>query len=143
MLVVVETGLHNFGRPTTLNRADQLLMTLMYWREYRTEFHIGLPIGISQSTACHTIQKVENVLIQSKQFHLRDKKELQPRGTIFEIMLVGAAEQPLNANNCPGRQCQGKDKNGITAAQWKIPTSEGLKNRRVTQVYTSAANCIN
>lgn len=33
MLEVVETGLRNFGRPTKLSRADQLLMTLMYWRE--------------------------------------------------------------------------------------------------------------
>jgi len=40
MLKVVEKGLRNFGRPTKLSRADQLLMTLMYWREYRTEFHI-------------------------------------------------------------------------------------------------------
>jgi len=31
MLKVVEKGLRDFGRPTKLNRADQLLMTLMYW----------------------------------------------------------------------------------------------------------------
>ena len=42
MLAVVTTGLRDFGRPTKLSRADQLLLTLMYWREYRTEFHIGL-----------------------------------------------------------------------------------------------------
>ena len=41
MLEVVEAGLRDFGRPAKLSRADQLLMTLMYWREYRTEFHIG------------------------------------------------------------------------------------------------------
>ena len=34
MLKVIENGLRDFGRPTKLNRADQLLMTLMYWREY-------------------------------------------------------------------------------------------------------------
>ncbi len=38
MLEVVETGLRDFGRPPKLSRADQLLMILMYWREYRTEF---------------------------------------------------------------------------------------------------------
>jgi len=42
MLEVVRKGLRDFGRPPKLSRADQLLMTLMYWREYRTEFHIGL-----------------------------------------------------------------------------------------------------
>ena len=41
MLKVVEMGLCEFGRPTKLSREDQLLMTLMYWREYRTEIHIG------------------------------------------------------------------------------------------------------
>jgi hypothetical protein len=40
MLAVIEKGLRDFGRPPKLSRADQLLMTLMYWREYRTEFHI-------------------------------------------------------------------------------------------------------
>jgi len=33
MLKVVEKGMREFGRPTKLSRADQLLMTLMYWRE--------------------------------------------------------------------------------------------------------------
>jgi hypothetical protein len=83
MLAIVETGLRNFGRPATLSRADQLLMTLMYWREYRTEFHIGLAYGVSESTVCRTLQKIENVLIQSKQFHLPGKKALQPSDTIF------------------------------------------------------------
>src|SRR3972149_6285596 len=74
MLGVVEQGLRDFGRPPKLRRADQLLMTLMYWREYRTEFHIGLAYGVSEATVCRTIQKVENVLIKSEQFHLPGKK---------------------------------------------------------------------
>ena len=92
MLAVVETGLRNFGRPSTLSQADQLLMTLMHWREYRTEFHIGLAYGVSEATVCSTIRKVENVLIQSKQFHLPGKKVLRPNDTIFEIVLVDATE---------------------------------------------------
>ena len=95
MLQVVETGLRDFGRPTKLCRADQLLMTLMYWREYRTEFHIGLTYGVSESTVCRTIKKVENVLIQSKQFHLPGRKALQPSDTVIEIVLVDATEQPI------------------------------------------------
>ena len=74
MLKVVEAGLRDFGRPPKLSRADQLLLTLMYWREYRTEFHIGLSYGVSESSMCRTIQKVENVLIKSEQFHLPGKK---------------------------------------------------------------------
>jgi hypothetical protein len=46
MLQVVEKGLLRLDdQPPKLSRADQLLLTLMYWREYRTEFHIGLTYG--------------------------------------------------------------------------------------------------
>jgi len=95
MLEVVETGLRDFGRPPKLRRADQLLLTLMYWREYRTEFHIGLTYGVSEATVCRTIKKVEDVLIQSKQFHLPGKKALQPSDTLIEIVLVDVTEQPI------------------------------------------------
>jgi hypothetical protein len=82
MLKVVEAGIRDFGRPPKLGRADQLLLTLMYWREYRTEFHIGLSYGVSESTVCRTIQKVEDVLIKSKQFHIPGKKVLQSSDTV-------------------------------------------------------------
>jgi hypothetical protein len=95
MLQVVEQGLRNFGRPPKLRRADQLLMTLMYWREYRTEFHIGLAYGISESTVCRTIKKIENTLIKSEQFHLPGAKEIQSGRMELEIILVDATEQPI------------------------------------------------
>jgi hypothetical protein len=112
MLQVIEMGLRDFGRPTKLCRADQLLMTLMYWREYRTEFHIGLTYGVSESTVCRTIKKVENALIQSKQFHLPGRKVLQPSDTIIEIVLVDATEQPIERPK--------KDNAGITAVKRSV-----------------------
>ena len=95
MLTVVESGLRTFGRPPKLSRADQLLLTLMYWREYRTEFHIGLTYGLSEAAVCRTIQKVENVLSQSQQFHLPDKQKLTASETVIEVVLVDATAQPL------------------------------------------------
>jgi DDE superfamily endonuclease len=95
MLKVVEKGLGDFGRPPTLSRADQLLMTLMYWREYRTEFHIAQSYGVSEATVCRTIRKVEEVLVRSKKFGLPGKKALQPSDTVFEVILVDASEQPI------------------------------------------------
>ena len=95
LLAVIEKELRNFGRPSKLSRANQLLMTLMYWREYRTEFHIGLTYGVSESTVCRTIKKVENALIKSEQFHLPGKKKLQASDTEIEIVLVDATEQPI------------------------------------------------
>jgi hypothetical protein len=109
MLKVVEAGLRDFGRPSKLCRADQLLMTLMYWREYRTEFHIGLSYGVSESTVCRTIQKVEDVLIKSEQFHLPGKKVLQSSDRVIEVVLVDATEQPIERPK--------KDNAGITAAK--------------------------
>lgn len=64
MLEVFTAGLRDFGRPTKLSRANQLLLTLMCWREYRTEFHISLTYVVSEATVCRTIKKVENVLIK-------------------------------------------------------------------------------
>lgn len=109
MLEVVEQGLRDFGRPTKLNRADQLLMTLMYWREYRTEFHIAQSYGLSESTVCRTIQKVENALVRSGKFRLPGKKALQPSDTVFEVVLVDVSEQPIERPK--------KAKSGITVAK--------------------------
>ncbi|SRR6266542_4835781 len=109
MLEVVEQGLRDFGRPPKLSRADQLLMTLMYWREYRTEFHIAQSYGISESTVGRTIQKVEDALVRSGKFRLPGKRALQPSDTVFEVVLVDVSEQPIERPK--------KAKRGITAAK--------------------------
>ena len=95
MLGVLEKGMRDFGRPPKLKRADQLLMTLMYWREYRTEFHIGVTYGVSEATVCRTIRKVEDVLMKSGEFRLPGRKALQPSDTLIEVVLVDATEQPI------------------------------------------------
>jgi hypothetical protein len=118
MLKVVAKGLRDFGRPTKLSRADQLLMTLMYWREYRTEFHIAQSYGLSESTVCRTIQKVENALVRSGKFRLPGKKALQASDTVFEVVLVDVSEQPVERPK--------KAKNGITVAK----RSDILKKHR-------------
>lgn len=112
MLRVVEKGLRDFGRPAKLSRADQLLVTLMYWREYRTEFHIAQSYGISEATVCRTIQKVENILVRSGKFRLPGRKTLQVSDTIFEVVVVDVSEQPIERPK--------KAKNGITAAKRKV-----------------------
>lgn len=109
MLAVAEKGLRDFGRPTKLSRADQLLLTLMDWREYRTEFHIAQSYGLSEATVCRTIQKVENALVRSGKFRLPGKKALQPSDTVSEVVLVDVSEQPIERPK--------KAKNGITAAK--------------------------
>ncbi len=112
MLGVINNELPNFGRPPKLNRADQLLMTLMYWREYRTQFHIAGSYGISEATVCRTIKKVEDALIRSGEFRLPGKKVLQPSDTLIEIVLVDASEQPIERPK--------KSKNNTTAAKRSV-----------------------
>ena len=109
MLGVINKELPNFGRPPKLKREDQLLMTLMYWREYRTQFHIAGSYGISEATVCRTIQKVEDVLMRSGEFRLPGKKVLQPSDTLIEIVLVDVSEQPIERPK--------KSKNDTTAAK--------------------------
>ncbi len=95
MLEAIETGMREFGRPPKLSRADQLLMTLMYWREYRTQFHIAETYSVSEATVCRTIRKVENTLMKSGEFRLPGKKKLQESETIIEVIVVDVAEQPI------------------------------------------------
>jgi len=85
------------------------MMTLMYWREYRTQFHIAKAYGVSESTVCRTIQKVEEALIRCGQFKLPGKKALQPSDTVIEVILVDATEQPIERPK--------KSNDGTTAAR--------------------------
>jgi len=112
MLAVLEQELPGFGRPSKLSRANQLLMTLMYWREYRTQFHIAGSYGISEATVCRTINKVEDALVRSGEFRLPSKKVLQPSETIIEVVLVDVSEQPIERPK--------KSKNGTTAAKRSV-----------------------
>jgi hypothetical protein len=70
-------------------------MTLQSWREYRTYFHIGLSWGVAESVVCRTVQKIENLLIKSKAFHLPGKKKLCADGTPFTVIVVDVAESPV------------------------------------------------
>ena len=91
---VLKNSMRLFGRPPTLCSEDRLLMTLMYLREYRTYEHIGETYGVSESTVCRTVKRVENVLISDERFHLPGKKVLCQSDTIFEVTMIDATECP-------------------------------------------------
>ena len=52
------------GRPS-LSLENQLCMTLSYWREYRTFFHLGLSYGVHESNAYRIVNRVESRLAAS------------------------------------------------------------------------------
>jgi len=64
------------GVKAKLRLEDQILVTLQYWREYRTYFHIANDWEVSESTICRIVKKVENILIKSDKFRLAGKKSL-------------------------------------------------------------------
>ena len=64
------------GRNSDLSIQDQVLLTLSYWREYRTMFHLGQDYGIHESNVSRIIKKIEDILINSKKFSLPSKRRL-------------------------------------------------------------------
>lgn len=83
------------GTPAKLSNADKLLLMLMYYREYRTQFHIGVAYGISESRVCEIIRDTESILIKDRRFHLPGKKSLQKEENDFEVVLVDVTESPV------------------------------------------------
>ncbi|TRU03053.1 MAG: transposase family protein, partial [Microcystis aeruginosa Ma_MB_F_20061100_S19] len=64
------------GPKPKLSIEEQVLVTLEYWREYRTYFHIGTNWELSESTICRIVNKTEKMLLQSGNFRLKGKKAL-------------------------------------------------------------------
>lgn len=83
------------GTPAKLSNADKLLLLLMYYREYRTQFHIGITYGISESRVCEIIKEIESIPIGDTRFHLPGKKSLLKEENSFEIVLVDVTESPV------------------------------------------------
>ena len=83
------------GRATALALADQLLLTLQCWREYRTYFHLSLSWGVSEATVCRTVKRVEQALLKAKCFHLPGKKKLHAADHQFAVVVVDASETPI------------------------------------------------
>ncbi len=109
MCEALKAHLPSGGRRPKLCVEDRLLLTLMYWREYRTEAHIAETYGVSESTVCRTIHAVEAALMLCGTFHLPGKKVLTKRDTQYQVVVVDATE-------CPVERPQ-KSRNTRTAAR--------------------------
>ena len=83
------------GKPPRLSTEDQLLMMLMYLREYRTFFHIAVTYGISEGQCFRIIRKLESILVSSKVFHLPGRKALLQSDMQWEVVVVDVGESPV------------------------------------------------
>ncbi len=82
------------GRPAALSLGDQLLLTLEFWREYRTFFHMGQAWGLDETTVQRTIERVEDALLASGQFTLPGKRVLKDETQVWAAVLVDVTEIP-------------------------------------------------
>ena len=82
------------GRPSKLETEDRVLLTLEYWREYRTMFHLAASWGVSESAVSRIITRVEDILTESEEFALPGKrfKENLPDS---EVVVVDVAESTI------------------------------------------------
>ena len=90
-----EKNKEKLGRPCSLSVEEQVLIAIEYWREYRTYFHIGVGWGVSESTVCRTVHKVEDILIKSKKLALPGQKELRKLSEPEMILVIDVMESPI------------------------------------------------
>lgn len=83
------------GRKDKLTIEEQVLITLSYWREYRTYFHLGKDWGIDESTAYRIIRRVEEMLLKSGLFSLPGKKVLREPNTPIETVVIDVTEHEV------------------------------------------------
>jgi hypothetical protein len=69
------------GNKPILSTEDALLIVLMYYREYRTQYHIGITYGLSESRVCEIIKEIETIIVQDARYHLPGKKKRHTQKT--------------------------------------------------------------
>lgn len=93
--VVVETKqLHRRGRKSNLSIENQVLLTLIFWREYRTLFHLGRDWNLHESNVSRLVRRVEDILIGSGKFSLPGKKQLL-EGNSIKYTIVDVTEREI------------------------------------------------
>ena len=83
------------GRPSKIIIENQVLLTLQYWREYRTYYHISQDWKINESNVCRIVNKIENILIKSRKFSLPGKKKLLDSSLDEDLILIDVMESPI------------------------------------------------
>src|SRR6058998_1643501 len=105
----------NRGKVAKLSIEDQLLMMLMYHREYRSLLHIAADYGISEAQCWRIVTDLEDMLIQSHAFRLPGKKALTKDSVKWSVVLIDVGESPVERPK--------KNKGSITPAKRSgIPT---------------------
>lgn len=86
--------LNKRGRKSNLSIENQLLLTLSFWREYRTLFHLGRDWNLHESNVSRLVRRVEDILIKSGKFALPGKKRLLADASL-EYTIVDVTEREI------------------------------------------------
>ena len=114
------------GPKPKLSLKSQILVTLEYWREYRTYFHIATSWGISESTVCRIINNIENKLLESGEFRLPGKKALLDPEKKPEVAVMDVTETPIERPKKKQKQFySGKKKSHTLKCQLVINQGTG------------------
>lgn len=77
------------GRTGNLSVENQVLLTLTFWREYRTMFHLGQDWGLHESNVSRLVRRIEDILIKCGKFSLPSKRRLlEEAGLTYTIVDV-------------------------------------------------------
>ena len=115
MVEVLRPDLERQGQRGGQNKLmveDQLLIGLEYWREYRSQFHIGVSWGIHETTVGRIIKKSEDLLVKCGKFRLPSQRQLYQPGWEWKVMVVDAGEMEIE-----------RQKKTETLLQWQAEMS--------------------
>jgi len=101
------------GKKPKLSVLDKLIITLGYYREYRSMKNIAFDYGVVKSTVCDSINWVEQTLIKDGTFSLPKKRKLLEDNIEVEAILVDATE-------CEIERPKKNKKNGIQGKRKSI-----------------------
>lgn len=127
------TRMSRGGKPHRLAIEDRLLMALEYLREYRTYFHLGKSYDLSESACYRSCRWVEDTLIKSARFSLPGKKALLKSDVEFEVVLIDAAESPIER---PKKKSSSQEANKKTKQQ-----TEALLLREEKKAHSKKPSC--
>ncbi len=82
----------NSGSKAILDTPDTILLMLMYYREYRTPFHVGICYGLSESRTYELIRETKSIIMNDKRYHLTGKKQLLRTDSGIEVAIVDVSE---------------------------------------------------
>lgn len=83
------------GRKPRLSVLDKLVITLMYWREYRTYRHIAFDYDVGKSQVGDAVLWVENTIVKSGFCNFKSARELRDNPNKIKIAIADVTEQEI------------------------------------------------